>query len=50
MHYTAAALSFMLKGLQGPVAITGAQRCSDRGSSDAFFNLTCAVKIAAEST
>lgn len=49
MHYTAAALSFMLKDLSGPVVITGAQRSSDRGSSDAFFNLSCAVKIAAES-
>ncbi len=49
MHYTAAALSFMLKNLNGPVVITGAQRSSDRGSSDAFLNLACAVKIAAES-
>ena len=49
MHYTAAVLSFMLKNLKGPVVITGAQRSSDRGSSDAFFNLACAVKIAAES-
>ena len=49
MHYTAAALSFMLKDLGGPVVITGAQRSSDRGSSDAFFNLACSVKIAAES-
>jgi glutamyl-tRNA(Gln) amidotransferase subunit D len=49
MHYTAAALSFMLKDPSGPVVITGAQRSSDRGSSDAFFNLSCAVKIAAES-
>ena len=39
----------MLKDLNGPVVITGAQRSSDRGSSDAFFNLACAVKIAAES-
>ncbi len=49
MHYTSAALSFMLKDLNGPVVITGAQRSSDRGSSDAFFNLKCAVKLAAES-
>jgi glutamyl-tRNA(Gln) amidotransferase subunit D len=49
MHYTAAALSFMLKNISGPVVITGAQRSSDRGSSDAFFNLSCAVKIAAQS-
>ena len=41
MHYTASALSFMLHNLNAPVVITGAQRSSDRGSSDAFFNLTC---------
>ena len=49
MHYTSAALSFMLKDLNGPVVITGAQRSSDRGSSDAFFNLMCAVNVAATS-
>ena len=49
MHYTAAALSFMLDKLNAPVVITGAQRSSDRGSSDAFFNLSCAVQIAARS-
>src|SRR5208282_2182997 len=47
MHYTAAALSFMLKDLNAPVVVTGAQRSSDRGSSDAFLNLSCAVKLAA---
>jgi glutamyl-tRNA(Gln) amidotransferase subunit D len=49
MHYAAATLSFMLSGLNAPVVITGAQRSSDRGSSDAFFNLSCAVRIAASS-
>ncbi len=49
MHYAAAALSFMLDRLNSPVVITGAQRSSDRGSSDAFFNLSCAVQIAARS-
>ena len=49
MHYTAAALSFMLQDLNAPVVITGAQRSSDRGSSDAFLNLLCAVQIAAKS-
>ena len=49
MHYTSAALSFMLGEVTGPVVLTGAQRSSDRGSSDAFMNLTCAVRIAAES-
>ncbi len=49
MHYTAAALSFMLKNLTGPVVITGAQRSADRGSSDAFMNLVCGMRIAAQS-
>jgi glutamyl-tRNA(Gln) amidotransferase subunit D len=49
MHYTSAALSFMLQGLNGPVVLTGAQRSSDRGSSDAFMNLICASHIAAKS-
>ncbi len=49
MHYAAAALSFMLNGINAPIVITGAQRSSDRGSSDAFMNLACATAIAARS-
>ncbi len=49
MHYTAAALSFMLEGIGIPVVITGAQRSSDRGSSDAFMNLICSTALAAKS-
>ncbi len=49
MHYTAAALSFMLQDLNAPIVITGAQRSSDRGSSDAFMNLICSAQIAAKS-
>ncbi len=49
MHYAASALSFMLQGINAPVIITGSQRSSDRGSSDAFMNLTCAVALAARS-
>jgi glutamyl-tRNA(Gln) amidotransferase subunit D len=49
MHYTASALAFMLKDLNAPVVLTGAQRSSDRGSSDAFLNLTAAASIAARS-
>jgi len=45
--YTAAALSFALS-VNKPVILTAAQRSIDRGSSDAFFNLICAVKAAAE--
>ncbi|MBE6494475.1 MAG: Glu-tRNA(Gln) amidotransferase subunit GatD, partial [Methanosphaera stadtmanae] len=38
MHYTASALSFMID-TPVPIVITGAQRSSDRPSSDAFTNL-----------
>ncbi|MBW2973428.1 Glu-tRNA(Gln) amidotransferase subunit GatD [Candidatus Woesearchaeota archaeon] len=43
MHYTSAALSFMLKDLSIPVILVGAQRSSDRGSSDAALNLISAA-------
>lgn len=43
IHYTSAALSFMLKDLNKPVIITYSQRSIDRGSSDAFMNLTCSA-------
>ncbi len=49
MHYAAAALSFMLKDLHIPVVLTGSQRSSDRGSSDAFMNLICSAHLAARS-
>lgn len=49
MHYTSAALSFMLRGLNAPVVITGSQRSSDRGSSDGFMNLICSANVAARS-
>jgi glutamyl-tRNA(Gln) amidotransferase subunit D len=39
LHYTSAALSFMLQDLPIPVMMVGAQRSSDRGSSDAAMNL-----------
>jgi len=42
LHYTSAALSFMLRNLCKPVAIVGAQRSPDRGSSDGAMNLICA--------
>jgi len=45
MHYTSAALSFVLQGLGKPVLLVGAQRSSDRGSSDAAMNLICAVEF-----
>ncbi len=49
MHYTAAALSFALQGLPIPVVIVGAQRSSDRPSSDAALNLLGATVFAAKS-
>ncbi len=45
MHYTSAALSFALQNLPVPVLVVGAQRSSDRPSSDAASNLTGAVGI-----
>ena len=43
LHYTAPALSFALGGLKKPVMIVGAQRSSDRPSSDARINLLSAA-------
>jgi len=47
MHYTASALSFMID-TPVPIILTGAQRSSDRPSSDAFTNLMASV-VAAKS-
>jgi glutamyl-tRNA(Gln) amidotransferase subunit D len=49
MHYTAAALSFALQGIPIPVVLVGAQRSSDRPSSDAALNLLGATVFAAKS-
>ncbi|MDI6807265.1 MAG: Glu-tRNA(Gln) amidotransferase subunit GatD [Candidatus Aenigmarchaeota archaeon] len=49
LHYTSAALSFMLQNLPIPVVLVGAQRSSDRGSSDNEMNLLSAVITAANS-
>ena len=43
LHYTGAALSFMLQNLGVPVILVGAQRSSDRGSTDAALNLISAA-------
>ncbi len=48
MAYTSAALSFALQNLSVPVIVVGAQRSSDRPSSDAATNLIGAVKAAGE--
>src|SRR5437660_5428210 len=47
MHYTSAALSFALQDVPVTVMLVGAQRSSDRPSSDAASNLTGAVALAA---
>jgi glutamyl-tRNA(Gln) amidotransferase subunit D len=49
MHYTASALSFALQNLPIPVIIVGAQRSSDRPSSDAALNLISATIFATKS-
>ncbi|HID60253.1 MAG TPA: Glu-tRNA(Gln) amidotransferase subunit GatD [Hadesarchaea archaeon] len=49
LGYTAAALSFMLKGLHRPVVLVGSQRSSDRPSSDSAMNLIGAVTVAGTS-
>ncbi|MCD6371913.1 MAG: Glu-tRNA(Gln) amidotransferase subunit GatD, partial [Candidatus Aenigmarchaeota archaeon] len=43
MHFTSAALSFMLQNLNKPVILTGAQRSPDRGSFDGRLNLICSA-------
>lgn len=46
MHYTGAALAFMFESLSGPVVLVGAQRSSDRPSTDAHMNLLSAIDVA----
>lgn len=46
LHFTSAALSFMLKNLGRPVVLVGSQRSSDRPSSDAAINLINGVTVA----
>ncbi len=48
LGYTAAALSFALKGLPKPVVLVGSQRSSDRPSSDAATNLIAATAVAGQ--
>jgi len=44
LHYTSAALSFMLRDLCKPVAVVGAQRSPDRSSFDGSLNLIAAAR------
>ncbi len=46
---TATALAFMFENIPIPVLVVGSQRSSDRGSSDAAMNLTCAANFIAKS-
>lgn len=48
MSYTAAALSFALQDIPIPVILVGAQRSSDRPSSDASSNLIASVLFATQ--
>lgn len=48
MHYTSAALSFILQSLPVPVILVGSQRSSDRPSSDNEINLLNSVYAAKE--
>lgn len=43
LHYSSAALSFILEGIKVPVIFVGSQRSSDRPSSDASLNLLSAI-------
>ena len=49
MGFTSAALAFMLRNLTGPVVCVGAQRSSDRPSSDAITNLLAATRLCVDS-
>ncbi len=46
LHYTGAALSFFIRNLNKPIALTYSQRSIDRASTDAALNLVCAAKYA----
>ncbi|MEK6952407.1 MAG: Glu-tRNA(Gln) amidotransferase subunit GatD [Nanoarchaeota archaeon] len=48
LHYTSAALSFILEDLPIPVILVGSQRSSDRPSSDASLNLISAARFIKE--
>jgi len=48
LGYTGAALAFALEDLNIPVILVGAQRSSDRGSTDAAVNLICATHFIAK--
>jgi len=45
LHYTSSALQYSLKNLPIPVILVGAQRSSDRPSSDAYLNLKASINF-----
>ena len=45
LGYSAAALAFAIENSPIPILLVGAQRSSDRGSSDAAMNLICAASF-----
>lgn len=49
LHYTSAAMAFMLQNLSMPVALVGAQRSPDRGSFDGTLNVLCGAYFASRS-
>lgn len=49
VHYTSSALSFMFENLPIPIVIVGAQRSSDRPSSDSALNLLSAAYFISKS-
>jgi glutamyl-tRNA(Gln) amidotransferase subunit D len=48
LHYTSAAISFLVQNPSVPIVFVGAQRSSDRPSSDASLNLICAAHYAVQ--
>ncbi len=48
LHYTAAALAFILENMPIPVILVGSQRSSDRPSTDAALNLIHAARFILE--
>ena len=49
MHYTSSALSFMIRGLNVPIVLTGSMIPGGDKESDSFFNLRDAIIVAAYS-
>jgi len=45
LHYTSTALQYSLNNLNIPIILVGAQRSSDRSSSDAYSNLKTAIQF-----